>query len=176
MRAQREATAAARARHDALEARLERDRLKLELLELRPVRARHEELMEALSQDAGAPVDAVVRALARRSEVVLVHEPPDFQEVASRLERARARGRRRRGRDRPPARSLEGCARALRRARLSPARWERQRERGRRAHGDPLGARRGLALARCRRCVELRERHARARFLRFSIGKAGISP
>ncbi|HZV02679.1 MAG TPA: hypothetical protein VFF73_38585, partial [Planctomycetota bacterium] len=86
-RIDRESTAAARARRERDEARAERDRLRAVNAEIAVFKDRWEQLAGALGADPGAPLEAVLDAIARRHEVVLAHEPPAWDELKLRLER-----------------------------------------------------------------------------------------
>lgn len=91
-RIDRESTAAARARRERDDIRAERDRLKARDAELSLFEERWTTLVEALGADPAAPLDDVLRAVARRHELVVAHDPVEWDEVRGRLERLRDRG------------------------------------------------------------------------------------
>jgi hypothetical protein len=90
--AARESTLGARARRDRDEVRAERDRIKGQIAELVAVKARHEALLTALEQEKDAPLEVVLAKTATRHELVLAHEPPEWDLVLERVQGLAARG------------------------------------------------------------------------------------
>ncbi len=90
-RIDRESTAAARARRERDDVKVDRDRLKARDAELGAYETRWKELVTALGADPASSVESVLAAVARRHEVVVAHEPLEWDDVRARLERLRVR-------------------------------------------------------------------------------------
>ncbi len=91
-RIDRESTTAARARRERDDARADRDRLKAGQESLRAFKERWESLALTLGAEPDAPLEAVLAAIARRHEVVLAHDPLEWDALRERVERLRERG------------------------------------------------------------------------------------
>jgi DNA repair exonuclease SbcCD ATPase subunit len=91
-RIDRESTTAARARRERDDARTERDRLKAGQESLRAFKERWESLAQTLGAEPDSPLEAVLAAIARRHEVVLAHEPLEWDALRGRVERLREQG------------------------------------------------------------------------------------
>lgn len=111
----RETQDGSRARRERDDLRLERDRLRAAVQELAAVRDAHRELLSALGVPSDLTPDRALDELARRREVVLVHEPPAWDSAVRGLERVRDRA--------PSTASAEARARLARQASLR-ARYE----------------------------------------------------
>ncbi len=91
-RIDRESTTAARARRERDDARADRDRLKAGQESLRAFKERWESLALTLGAEPDAPLEAILAAIARRHEVVLAHEPLEWDALKARVERLREHG------------------------------------------------------------------------------------